>query len=434
MEMVCTLLVIILLISNTMKMGMSNRDFREVLFPKLILLLVLGWITFMPFSLEAQDKRASSAALYEQGEAAHNAGNYKLALEYLNKCLTESPGFAEAYFTRGAAKEQLQDLAGANTDYNIYLELKPDQPEALLSRATVGYQLGFYDRAKADFLKLLTLPAGETNTVYYNQSASSTGSNQIMTAQGLIKPQLYNYLGLVETKLGRYKEAIGWLDSAIAIDPKNADYLVNRGIAKESLNDITASADYYAALALRPDHAIALHNLAVLKRKTGEIGAMNDDLDKAIESDSSMLYPYLERAYQRMEGGYYKGALEDYNQALEIQSNDPEIWLNRGHVKEKLNDYKGAQSDYTKAIALKENYEKAWLNRGNVLSKLGRIEDAIEDYTVAITFNPEYAAAFFNRAIARQRNKQLTEACQDLQRAETLGQVVSEKMKKEICK
>lgn len=381
----------------------------------------------------AQDKRADSNKLYQQGEAAHNAGNYKLALEYLNKCLRESPGFADAYFTRGATREQLDDLKGANTDYNIYLELKPDQPEALLSRAIVRYQLGLYDQAKVDFQKLLTLPAGETNTIFFNQSASAKGSNQIITAQGNIRPQVFNYLGLVEIKLKNYKQAISWLDSAIQLKKNEADYHVNRGIAKEAMNDPTAMQDYDMALSLHPEHALALHNVAALKRKMGQ-SASDDELEKAIASDSSMLYPYLERAYQRMEGGYYKGALEDYNQALEIETKDPEIWLNRGHVREKLDDLKGAYSDYTKAIELDEKFEKAWLNRGNVLSKQGRIEEAIEDYGVAITHNGEYAAAYYNRAIALQRAKKTAAACQDLNKAEALGLAIPEKMKKDICK
>ena len=90
-----------------------------------------------------------------------------------------------------------------------------------------------------------------------------------MTAQGAIKPQIFNYLGLVETKLGHYKEAITWLDSAIALRRKEADYYVNRGIAKEGMNDPTAMQDYDTAILLRPDHAVALHNIAVLKRKMG---------------------------------------------------------------------------------------------------------------------------------------------------------------------
>ncbi len=408
---------------------LSTANIAQRKFCEAILFLIFA----LPATAFAQDKRADSNKLYQQGEAAHNAGNYKLALEYLNKCLRESPGFADAYFTRGAAREQLDDLKGANTDYNIYLELKPDQPEALLSRAIVRYQLGLFDQAKVDFQKLLTLPTGETNTIFFNQSASAKGSNQIITAQGNIRPQVFNYLGLVDIKLKNYKQAISWLDSAIQLKSKEADYFVNRGIAKEAMNDTTAMRDYRTALSLQPEHALALHNIAALKRKLGQ-AVSDDELEKAIESDSSMLYPYLERAYQRMEGGYYKGALEDYNQALEIEKKDPEIWLNRGHVKEKMDDLKGAYSDYTKAIELDEKFEKAWLNRGNVLSRQGRLEEAIEDYTVAITHNPEYAAAYYNRAIARQRQKKSAEACQDLNKAEGLGLTITEKMKKDICK
>jgi tetratricopeptide (TPR) repeat protein len=415
-----------------MKMFRQSLSSQQFIHFRIIhLCLSFVFIFFSGRSL-AQDKRIDPKKLYEQGEAAHNSGNYNLALDYFNKCLKESPGFADAYFTRGSTREQLNDLAGANTDYNIYLELKPDQPEALLCRATVRYQLGLYEQAKADFLKLLTLPMGETQTIFFNQSASATGANQIMTAQGPITPQIFNYLGLVETKLGHYQEAINWLDSAIQIRQKEADYFVNRGIAKEAINDPTALQDYNTAISLRPDHAVALHNIAVLKRKQGV--TTDNDLEKAIESDSSMLYPYLERGYQRMEGGYYKGALEDYDRALEIEGKDPEIWLNRGHVKEKLNDLKGAYADYTKAIELNEKFDKAWLNRGNVLSKQGRIEDAIQDYTVAITFNPDYAAAFYNRAVAKQKLKQTTEACLDLQKAESLGLAITEKVKKEICR
>ena len=61
----------------------------------------------------AQDKSVDPKKLYEQGEAAHNAGNYELALDYFNRCLKENPGFADAYFTRGSTREQLQDLAGS---------------------------------------------------------------------------------------------------------------------------------------------------------------------------------------------------------------------------------------------------------------------------------------------------------------------------------
>lgn len=392
------------------------------------------WLLVFAALAYAQERRADIVKLFEKGEEAYNRADYAEALSLFDKCIQESPGYADAYLSRAATREQLKDLQGAHLDYNIFLELKPDQPEALYNLAALRYRMGMYTQAKEDFLKLLVLPPGATTTIYFKRSASSTGTNQITTAQSAVKPQYYNYLGMVETQLKNYNQAIRWLDSAIALQGKDPDYYVNRGIAKMALRDTSAMADYRKALALNPDHGAALHNLAILKRELGQASESLDELEKAIESDSSMLYPYLERAYQRMEGGYYKGALDDYNRALEINDRDPEIWLNRGIVKEKMNDLKGAFSDYTKAIELNEKFEKAWLNRGNVLSKQGRYREAIEDYTVAITYNPDYAYAFYNRAIARQKLKLATEACDDLKKAESLGQAVSEKMKRDICK
>lgn len=392
-------------------------------------------LVFVAIPVLAQEKRNQSRKYYQEGENAFNDGNYTDALKSLNLCLQADPSFAEGYLTRAATREQLDDLKGAHTDYSIYLELRPDQPEALYSLAVVRYRLGMYETAKKDLLKLLTLPPGETTTVYFKLSASPSGTNQITTAQSAIRPQLYNYLGLVETKLGNFPTAITWLDSAIALVGKEPDYYVNRGLAREENKDNKgAIADYKLALLINPEHAAALHNLAVLSKLTGDNTSALEQLEKAIESDSSMLYPYLERAYRRMEGGYYKGAIDDYNRALEINDSDPEIWLSRGIAREKSNDLRGAFSDYTKAIELEEKFERAWLNRGNVLTKQGKYREACEDYTVAITFNPGYAFAYYNRAIARQKLKQHAEACSDLQKAEEFGQEVSQKMKNDFCK
>lgn len=382
----------------------------------------------------AQEKRSDLRKICEQAQTAYEDGQYQQALELANKCLEESPGNMDTYITRAAAREQLKDLQGALTDYGIYNDRFPDQPDVLYSLATLRYTLGFYDQAKDDLVKLLKIQSGETNTIYFRIGASGSGSNQVTTKASGMDALIFNYLGLTETKLKHYPEAVKWLDSAIAVQKNEPDYFVNRGIAKQAMGDSTAAADFRHALQLNPAHVAARANIANLKRDKGAAQDSMDEIEKAIDSDSSMLHPYLARAFQRMEGGYYKGALEDYDRALELETRDPEIWLNRGIVKEKLNDYKGAFADYTQAIELNEKYDKAWLNRGNVLIKLGRYKEASEDYTVAITFFPDYAYAYYNRAIAWHRQKQSAMACEDLRKSETLGYVVSEKVKKEICK
>lgn len=388
----------------------------------------------LSLSCLAQDKPKKPYELHEEAERAYNGGKYKEALALLDQCLKVNPGFMDAYSLRGAVREQLKDNDGALTDYSIYLEKFPDHREVLISRAVLRYRIGYYDAAKDDFLKLLLLPsAGETNAIFYKQAMSVDDKNPMMTAQGNHASYILNYLGLTESKLRNFEQAKQYFDSAISLNATEPDYFVNRGLVKESLNDSTAIRDYEQALRLNPRHTLATHNFNALRSKLEQSMSLEERLNKTIEADSTMLYPYLERAQQRYESKYYQGAIDDYSMALEIDPGNVEIWLGRGLAKEKLKDYKGAFSDYTKAIDIKENFAKAWLNRGNVLVKLERYEDAIEDYNVALIYYADYPLAFYNRAMAHIKLKKNDLACADLKRAEELGMQIESRVKSKAC-
>ena len=380
-----------------------------------------------------QEKPKKAFELYEEAEQAYNEDKYDEALIILNECLKQYPGYFEAYSLRGSVKEILKDHHGALTDYSIYLEQYPEHLPVLMSRAILRFKLNFYDQAREDFLKLLTMDASETNTVFYRQNMSVGDRNPVMTPQSGHRAYIYNYLGLTESKQKNHTPAIAYYDSALAINQTEPDYFVNRGLSKEAINDSTAIADYERALKLNQNHTLARHNLTALKAKLGETINYEDRLTETIQADSTMLYPYLERAVQRFEGGYYRGAVEDYTDALEIDPSNAEIWLGRGLAREKLKDYEGAFSDYTKAIEIKEDFFKAWINRGNVLFKLERYTDAIEDFNVALIYQPQYAPAVYNRAMAKIKLKNKAEACADLNLAESLGMEIETKVKSKIC-
>ena len=382
---------------------------------------------------KGQDKPKKAFEIYEEAETAYNEDNYREALTLLDECLRLYPGYFDGYSLRGSVKEILKDNDGALTDYSIYLEHFPENLPVLLSRAILRYKIGFIEQAKEDFSKLLTMNPTETNTVFYRQNATVGDRSPVMTAESGHKSYIYNYLGLTEAKLNDHKRAIAYFDSAIQLNPAEPDYFVNRGLSKEAANDSTAVEDYEQALKLNYRHTLAQHNLKALKAKRGETITFEDRLTETIERDSTMLYPYLERAMQRFEGGYYEGAEEDYTRALEIDPSDEEIWLGRGLAREKLKNFEGAFSDYTRAIDLREDFFKAWINRGNVLFKLERYLEAIEDFNVALVYQSNYAPAVYNRAMAKMKMKKKQEACADLVLAESLGMEIERKVRSKIC-
>ncbi len=396
-------------------------------------IILLFPAAIFPLVVTSQDKPRKAFQLYEEAEAAYNNDHYPEALAILDECLTHYPGYYEAYSLRGSVREILKDNAGALTDYSIYLETFPDHLPALMSRAVLRFKMDFYAQAKDDFQRLLSMDAAETNTVFYRQNATVGDRSPVLTPQSGHKSHVYNYLGLTSAKLGEHRIAIRYYDSALALNPGDPDYFVNRGLSKEALADTTAGDDYRKALDMNPSHTLARHNLAALREMQGLTATAEDRLTETIKEDSSMLYPYLERALQRFEGGYYKGAEDDYTRALTIAPSDAEIWLGRGLARERQKNYQGAFSDYTRAIDTREDFFKAWINRGNVLFKLERYADAIEDFNVALIYQANYAPAVYNRAMAKAKLKDRQGACEDLKRAEEMGMEVVSKVKSRVC-
>jgi tetratricopeptide (TPR) repeat protein len=381
----------------------------------------------------AQGKR-KPYQLFEQADREFNNGNLDTALSLVDECIKVNAGYMEAYPLRGSIKEQLGKFDEALTDYSIYLERFPDRPEVLMNRGALRYKIGFLEQAKEDFRHLLNVaPPEETNSLLFKQRMDVRDRKPIITIHGKNhNPYVYNYLGLIELKAKNPRLAIAYFDSAINIDNKEPDFYVNRGLSKEVINDTTALTDYDIALHLHPDHALARHNLAAYEAKHSTT-SLEERLTNTIQADSTLLYPYLERAQDRYARGDFEGALTDYNHALASDGNNIEILLGRGLTKEKLNDLKGAFSDYTAAIDLKEDYAKAWLDRGNLLLKMSRYADAIEDYNVALVYYNDYAPAYYNRAMAKARLNNFDEACVDLKHAEQLGMTVDEKVKSKVC-
>lgn len=396
-------------------------------------LLFVVTLAFVTGPMSGQDRKLA-LHYFEVGELAYLGGRFTESLDHYNRGLAIDAGYYEAYPSRAAVKERLGDWNGAVTDYNIFLEAFPENREARFGRGLARYHAGQFDFAAIDFRYLLNTPSsGETNTIFYRQSPMGGGTDRIISAQGEIRDHIYNYLGLAIYEQGNYTEAIASFDSAIQLNPREPDYFVHRGLARQDNGDAEgAESDYRMALRLDPGHSIAYHNLSVLLKAQGGMES-RELLDKAIENNPHLSYPYIERGYHLLEQADYAGALRDYNKALQLDPASPENWLNRGLAKEKLGDLRGAYKDFTQAITLAPQMEKAWLSRANILTKQQRFNEALEDYSVAITYYPEYGIAWLNRAIVYHRIGQNEAACADTRKAAALGVKGTERLARVVC-
>lgn len=358
------------------------------------------------------------------------------ALEALNRCLALDARYVQAYRERALVRKQLGDLSGAHTDLGILLETNPNQPEALLHRGLIRYDLGLFQLALDDLTRLSHLmdtSTMETSQIYFEIDPTGKARG-VFTTEGSIRHLIHNYTGLILYKLGDYQTSRAHFDSAISLSPARADFYVNRARTHEATgNKQHALADYRRALAIDPGQAEALQNLGRLAAGEGDTARTELLLTEAIASNPDRADAYAERGYYRLQQNDLSGALNDYNHAVEASPSEPSGWLNRGIVKYKLGDWRGAYADFSRAIKLDEAEPRAWLSRGNVLIQLNRPKEAIDDYTIAISLDHTYARAFFNRAVAYHSLGMNEKACADISTARTLGMEATVTMIESLC-
>ncbi|MEQ9414727.1 MAG: tetratricopeptide repeat protein [Cyclobacteriaceae bacterium] len=400
---------------------------------------IIVWLMLLSVSGLAQvpiKQKESSDYMhyYEKGEQLLSERKYDEALVNINEALNINALHPDSYYTRGAIKEKLNDKEGALRDYTIYLELKPNQFDALFRKALVNFELKRWAQANADFKQLINLPPGETTSVYYRQGQFAEGTSQVFTSHNNNKAHLFNYLGLTSFEMKEYTTGLIHFDSAISFNRNDANYHVNAGRCHEALAEFdNAKLSYQTALLINPDHSLAQHNLSVLNRKHGTNEEASLLLDEVINKNPDLPFPYAERAYYEMNNGELDKALQDYNQAIALSPEISNYWLSRGMVKEKLNDWNGAYSDYSQSIVLNEKDEKAWLARANLLFHQGNYNAAIKDYDVAIVLYQSYGVAYYNRALAKNKLGMNAEACADLKTAHALTFEVPSKVISGIC-
>jgi tetratricopeptide (TPR) repeat protein len=163
-------------------------------------------LSIAPVAAFAQTAPAKvDASVYK---ACFSSGATK-AEEVIGACsaiLERDPAVAEAYYNRGVARMQLNQIEGALADFNKAIAINPKDPDAWNNRGLIYNRLGKPGDAVSDFTRAIDL-----DSVY---------------------GKAYCNRGLVYLKLGRTTEAQEDLKTAARLGVKEAeDYLKSKGIA-----------------------------------------------------------------------------------------------------------------------------------------------------------------------------------------------------------
>lgn len=313
-----------------------------------------------------------------EGQLLVKRKQFENAMISLDQAIEKDSSLAYAYYYRGIAKANMNDLAGAAEDYLTAQKLDIDNIEALEERA------------------------------------------------------------VVLTKLEDFNALIENYDALIALDPSNTSAFLERGNFKMKIADYeNAIADFSQAILLNDKLGEAYFNRGISYAKMEKFGEAQMDFDRAAKLNYKKSGAFYNAGMASVKLGKTTDAKTYLNKVLQQKETD-EYKANSNYLLGIINMMEGKNSEavnyLNKAIEIDANYTDAYYNRGIAYGLLEKHIEALSDLEKCLKLGKKTADLYFAMGVQRIALNNFPAGCSDLKTAAEMGSDQAEQMRIQYCK
>jgi tetratricopeptide (TPR) repeat protein len=331
------------------------------------------------FTAAIQLKPTYPDAYYQRGVIRSENNDAQAGLDDFNKAIQQNSNFLRAYAQRGLTLGgYLGDIQAATRDLLAASRLDPqNNAEAFWNRGAARLELGDLRGAESDFSQAI-----QRNSSYLRPYYSRARVRYLQGNLEGSKTDLQTAIEL-DAKQGSTDLFLGTILAELAFSEGQAEN--NSDLAQQALQVLNVTIDQH------PDKALAYAS-------RGNIYALSDpqravaDFDRAIELEPNFAAAYFARSKTYVDQQNVQGAIADLDQAIQLSPNYADAYLNRGILRLQSGDRQG-QADLEKAgqifdevAALNPNSAAyAYSRIGAVWQYLGNSQESIRWFQQAVT-------------------------------------------------
>lgn len=317
-------------------------------------------------------------------------GRPSRALDMIRKVEKIEPSNYQVYLFKGIALNITGKSDEALKSFNCAIDLCNDnQDDLLYSVAQSFLQTGQFVTANSFLLRAHDVD--RTNVlVLYDLAENFERLDQFDESLEFYRKyldvdpfaeQVWNNLGLLCCKTGRYMQAAEAFDFATAINPNHFTAYMNKADMLVGQNDHTGAIEIYREI-----------------------------LEKDAENTHALCS--LGDCYE--ETGNYSEALKAYNHAIALYPDFSDAWFGKGLVFLKIKRYSQSISSIKRALLYEPENPDCWFMLGELYSRMNKDIQAVEAYKEAVKINPLDHEAWLACAQVFFRKRKICEAISTL--------------------